>query len=351
MISNKNIGDQEVEYIYGMAFVENMVELRKRKDFTLYTPHPTQKLLISAITELEQLKTILTKRYEDAKKTAKKMETPKEEKTPELNELLPTGRKGIKCEELMKVLRLGKEALSKSNQFVLLIDIRPGAEFLDNRIKFDESFARKYEKPKITHIDGVKPGMIASKLTSSSKSKDGFNDRHRALMIVIYSSKSSSTDLHENANPVKIVYEALTKYDTPKCHSNVYVLEGGLYEWSGLYTHLTSNPTRPKTQFTDTTIIESAINADYKSAESILEKPKAPKVTPKVAPKPTAPPIQPIEQIETKKTTKIDDELARKEAQIAALNKQRAELELANAQKKKENAELDKKRFLFFEKE
>ena len=349
MIANRNIQDQEVEYIYGMAFVENMVDLRKRKDFTLYTPHPTQKLLVGAITDLEQLKATLTKRYEDANKATKKVETPKEEKTPELKELLPE-RKGIKCEELMKVLRLGKEALSKSNQFVLLVDIRPGAEFLDNRIKFDDSFARKYEKPKITHVDGVKPGMIASKLTGSSKSKDGFNDRHRALMIVIYSAKSSSTDLHENGNPVKIVYEALTKYDTPKCHPNVYVLEGGLHEWSGLYTHLTSNPTRPKTQFTDTTIIESAINADYKSAESILEKPKPPKVTPKPAPKPVAPPTPPIEQKETKKTTEIDDELARKEAQIAALNKQRAELELANAMKKKENEELDKKRF-FFERE
>ena len=62
MISNRNIEDQEVEYIYGMAFVENMVDLRKRKDFTLYTPHPTQKLLVGAITDLEQLKATLTKR-------------------------------------------------------------------------------------------------------------------------------------------------------------------------------------------------------------------------------------------------------------------------------------------------
>ena len=73
MISSRNIGDQEVEYIYGMAFVENMVDLRNRKDFTLCTPHPTQKLLESVLPELEQLKTILTKRYEDTKKTTKKV--------------------------------------------------------------------------------------------------------------------------------------------------------------------------------------------------------------------------------------------------------------------------------------
>ena len=53
-------------------------------------------------------------------------------------------------------------------------------------------------------------------------------------MIVIFSAKSSTTDLHEPKNSVKIVYEALTKYDTPTCHEKVFVLEGGLYEWSRL---------------------------------------------------------------------------------------------------------------------
>ena len=63
---------------------------------------------------------------------------------------------------------------------------------------------------------------------------DGFDHRHRAFMIVIFSAKSSTTDLHEPKNSVKIVYEALTKYDTPTCHEKVFVLEGGLYEWSRL---------------------------------------------------------------------------------------------------------------------
>lgn len=180
-------------------------------------------------------------------------------------------------------------------------------------------------------------------------------------MIVIFSAKSSTTDLHEPNNAVKIVYEALTKYDTPTCHEKVFVLEGGLYEWSrqgwhfefkfcffnfpsrpiySLYTHLTSNPQRPQAKFTASTIIESAKNADYTQAQSILTPKVAPK--PKPTPKPVekAPPTPPTPEIKPDKTSELDDELARKQAKIDALNRERAELELANAKKKKENEEL-----------
>ena len=198
MLQFRRDGDQEVEYIYGMAFIENMMDLRKRKDFATFTPHPTQKLLLSSVSDLEALKKTLETRYlsnnQKKSKVAPAESKVKRKEEPELVELLPeNGRKGIKCEELMKVLRLGKEPLAKLEQFILLIDIRPGAEFIDNRIKFDESFSRKYAKPKITHVDNVKPGAIASQLTSTgSKSKDGFSERHRALLIAIFTHKSSN---------------------------------------------------------------------------------------------------------------------------------------------------------------
>ena len=128
MISNRNIGDQEVEYIYGMAFVENMVDLRKRKDFSTYTPHPTQKLLISAITDLEQLKATLTKRYEDAKKTTKNVENPKEAKALELNELLPA----------RKTTEIDDELARKEAQIAALNKQRAELE-LENAMKKKEN--------------------------------------------------------------------------------------------------------------------------------------------------------------------------------------------------------------------
>ena len=170
MVQNRDLGDQEVEYIYGMAFVENMMDIRKRPDFAKFRPHKTENLLLESVGSLEKLKAELEIRYKQ-KRTEKK--EPKVEplpKAPELNSLLPD-RKGIKCEELMKILRVAKEPLAKLNQFILMIDIRPGDEFLDNRIKFEDSFARKYEKPKITHVDKLQPGAIASKLTLVSKSR------------------------------------------------------------------------------------------------------------------------------------------------------------------------------------
>ena len=169
-MQNRDLGDQEVEYIYGMAFIENMMDLRKRPDFAKFKPHRTEKLLVESVGSLEKLKAELEIRYKQ-KRTEKK--EPKVEplpKIPELSSLLPD-RKGIKCEELMKILRVAKEPLAKLNQFILMIDIRPGEDFLDNRIKFEDSFTRKYEKPRITHVDRLEPGTIASKLTLVSKSR------------------------------------------------------------------------------------------------------------------------------------------------------------------------------------
>ena len=105
---------------------------------------------------------------------------------------------------------------------------------------------------------------------------------------------------------------------------------------------MTSNPQRPQAKFTASTIIESAKNADYTAAQSIL----TPKVAPKPAPKPTPKPVEkptpppPTPDTKSDKTSELDDELARKQAKIDALNRERAELELANAKKKKENEEL-----------
>ena len=111
MVQNRDLGDQEVEYIYGMAFVENMIDIRKRPDFAKFRPHKTEILLKESVGSLEKLKVELEIRYKQ-KRTEKK--EPKVEplpKTPELSSLLPD-RKGIKCEELMKILRVAKEPLA-----------------------------------------------------------------------------------------------------------------------------------------------------------------------------------------------------------------------------------------------
>ena len=76
--------------------------------------------------------------------------------------------------------------------------------------------------------------------------------------MVILSWKSSVIDLSgPDDNPVKCVFNALTKFDTPKTCKNVFVLGGGLFEWMSLYPHLMTDPTAgaPLAQFAQSDIL------------------------------------------------------------------------------------------------
>ena len=61
---------------------------------------------------------------------------------------------------------------------------RSGADFLENRIQFDNRFAQTCLRPKITHVEisMAKPGLTGTKLVSVSKSRDGYNNRHDAFI-------------------------------------------------------------------------------------------------------------------------------------------------------------------------
>ena len=75
---------------------------------------------------------------------------------------------------------------------------------------------------------------------------------------MILSWKSSIVDLSgSESNPIKCVYNALLKFDTPQTCKNVVVLDGGLFEWMSLYPHLMTDPTAgaPQAQFTQSAIL------------------------------------------------------------------------------------------------
>ena len=169
------------------------------------------------------------------------------------------------------------------------------------------------------------------------------------FLVVLFSTKSSSTDLHEQTNPIRIVFDALTKFDSPRCHTKVFVLSGGLNEWSSLYTHLMSNPKTTKPEFSQSSTIESALNpqAGYQSANEILQpKPKPTPTKPAQIKAPSPIPIEskpaPIKPVPLSTPAKDDE--------MASLKKERAELELQVAKIRKEEAEKEKLRrngFLF----
>ena len=226
-------------------------------------------------------------------------------------------------------------------------------------------------KPKITHVEisMAKPGLTGTKLVSVSKSRDGYSNRLDAFistflyklyimlyilgpyricsylfLVVLFSTKSSSTDLHEQTNPIRIVFDALTKFDSPRCHTKVFVLSGGLNEWSSLYTHLMSNPKTTKPEFSQSSAIESALQAGYQSAKEILQPKPKPKPAPMKAPSPTPIESKPVP------TEVVSIDTPNKDDEIANLKKERAELELQMAKIRKEEAEKEKLRrngFLF----
>ena len=81
MIQNRQQGEQEAEYIFGMAFVENIMNIKKRPEFKkdrAYSSHAAIGKLVSVFTELETLKSTLEKRYLDhAKSSSSQKEAPK----------------------------------------------------------------------------------------------------------------------------------------------------------------------------------------------------------------------------------------------------------------------------------
>ena len=181
-----------------MAIVENLISIRKRPEYKAnksFANHRSLGYLTPVMNSLETLKTTLEKRYDEHNATlASKVNTNSDKGAKVTTEepiamkesllsLIPT-TKDIKCVEIMKILREGSDDIRKQKKFVLFIDIRPSDEFLKNRIQFDEKFAQKYMKPKVTHVEVsyAKPGLVASKITTGSKAQDGFTDRHNAVL-------------------------------------------------------------------------------------------------------------------------------------------------------------------------
>lgn len=135
---NELLGEQESEYIFGMAFVENIAGIRKRPEIKTnaeFAHHPVFKKLGPALDRLEKLKDDLTKRYEIVAKdkaaeersrasTATKVTT-QIRNTPEIiDQLLSKTNKEITCTELMRLMRDGNEYLTRNNKIILLVDIR-----------------------------------------------------------------------------------------------------------------------------------------------------------------------------------------------------------------------------------
>ena len=69
---NELLGEQESEYIFGMAFVENIAGIRKRPEIKKnpeFAHHPVFRKLGPALDRLEKLKIDLTQRYATAELT------------------------------------------------------------------------------------------------------------------------------------------------------------------------------------------------------------------------------------------------------------------------------------------
>ena len=124
----------------------------------------------------------------------------------------------------------------------------------------------------------------------------------------------------------------------------MFVLSGGLNEWSSLYTHLMSNPKTTKPEFSQSSTIESALQAGYQSAKEILEPKPKPKPVPIIKPPSPIPieskpiPSEPVPSVPMDTPVPVTDD------EIANLKKERAELELQMAKIRKEEAEKEKLR-------
>ena len=137
---NELLGEQESEYIFGMAFVENIAGIRKRPEIKKnpeFAHHPVFKKLGPALDRLEKLKEDLTKRYATAAKekatneqnitasTSTAKVPVQVRNTPKIiDEILSKITKEITCVELMNLLRDGNEYLTQNNKYILLVDIR-----------------------------------------------------------------------------------------------------------------------------------------------------------------------------------------------------------------------------------
>ena len=162
----------------------------------------------------------------------------------------------IDPEKLVLILRNYGDDL-KAAGGMLLLDICRWQEFSGIR------FPSNWHVPSVAHvpIENAIPGVIGTKLVDHSLLKKDYIHRHRfrigmyhcspyrillcfMCLVVILSWKSSIADLSgSQSNPIKCVYNALLKFDTPQMCKKVVVLDGGLSEWT-LHPDGPSTPSR-----------------------------------------------------------------------------------------------------------
>ena len=137
ILQNELLGEQESEYIFGMAFVENIAGIRKRPEIRKnpeFAHHPLFKKLGPTLDRLEKLKEDLTQRYatlarenatEQRIKESSNAKVPGQVRTPKIiDEIVSKTTKEITCGELMRLMLEGNEYLTKNNKSILLVDIR-----------------------------------------------------------------------------------------------------------------------------------------------------------------------------------------------------------------------------------
>ena len=344
----ENLGDFEREYIFGVSYITTMMALRKSKEYrsdkAFYDRLSTMQKLIPKMERIEEVKKDLEKLYSDyeAAQKAKDMEQKHEqairqekikkaqEASKDFTDILETYSRSITPENLVKLLRNHVTDLNKVGG-ILILDIRKRDEFNRNRIDFSQkgigfilkflfsNMCRKFLtvcfvtfktkkgwfRPFYVHIpiENATPGVIGTKLAQNSLLSDGYENRHRYRLVILLSWKSSSIDITgPDTEPLKCVYNALTKFDTPATCKNVIVMDGGLFEWMSLYPHLMTDPTAgaPKAQFTHSTILQNAQSITYDSAKSVLNPPQPkPKISkPVIRPVHSQTPPSPSKEVE-----------------------------------------------------
>ena len=187
--------DQEKEYIFGTAYIDAVLQLRRTKEFKTdpkyYNPLPIMKKLTLTLDRMEELKNTLTERYDEfnhaqkaAEKMAKEHEAAEKVKAAEtasnltkrLEDELGKLKNCIDPEKLVLILRNYGDDL-KAAGGMLLLDIRRREEFNRNRIQF----LSKWHVPSVVHvpIENAIPGVIGTKLVNNSLLKTDYSHRHR----------------------------------------------------------------------------------------------------------------------------------------------------------------------------
>ena len=185
--------DQEKEYIFGTAYIDAVLQLRRTKEFKTdpkyYNPLPIMKKLTLTLDRMEELKNTLTERYDEfnhaqkaAEKMAKEHEAAEKVKAAEtasnltkrLEDELGKLKNCIDPEKLVLILRNYGDDL-KAAGGMLLLDICRWQEFSGIR------FPSNWHVPSVAHvpIENAIPGVIGTKLVDHSLLKKDYIHRHR----------------------------------------------------------------------------------------------------------------------------------------------------------------------------